>query len=174
MAPPISISSCHSVKSGGLASIFQHYPQEFHGWNRYYYTNLIIVSSVCMFDKFHLTFNFKFKVSHDVFKNKKKYQLTYTFYPKISPQFWVTQYYFRKTYILNNQNTILICKQKKLSIEDKYPLVSHVSPNGPIHCIHFKPTKRDPHKSIKGLQVRPIAQVAFNCILFGKSSLTNN
>ena len=26
------------------------------------------------------------------------------------------------------------------------------------------------HKSIKGLQVQPIAQVAFDCILFGKSS----
>ena len=71
---------------------------------------------VCMFDKFHLTFNFKFKVSHDVFKNKNECQLTFTFYPKMSSQFWVTQY-FRKINVLNNQNTILICKEKKLSIE---------------------------------------------------------
>ena len=32
----------------------------------------------------------------------------------------------------------------------------------PIHCIPFKPTKRDLHKSIKGLQVQPIAQVEPN------------
>ena len=72
----------------------------------------------------------------------------------------------------------MICNKKKLSIERKYPSVSHVSPNvedgSPIHCIHFKPTKRNPHKSIKGLQVQPITQVAFDCILFGKSSLTNS
>src|SRR6202022_4841426 len=68
--------------------------------------------------------------------------------------------------------------KQKLSIEHKYLLVSHVSPNvedaSPIHCIHFKPTKRDPHKSIKGLQVQLVAQLAFDCILFGKSSLTNS
>ena len=54
-------------------------------------------------------------------------------------------------------------------------MISHVFPNveesSPIHCIHFKPTKRELHKSIKGLQVQ---QVAFDCILFGKSSLTNS
>ena len=65
-----------------------------------------------------------------------------------------------------------------MSIERKYPLVSHVSSNvedgSPVHCIHFKPTKRDPHKSIKGSQVQPIAQVVFDCILFGKSSFTNS
>ena len=53
---------------------------------------------------------------------------------------------------------------EKLSIECKYPSVLHVSPNvedgSPIHYIHFKPTKRDPHKSIKGFQVQLIAQVA--------------
>ena len=63
-------------------------------------------------------------------------------------------------------------KKKKLSIERKGPLVSHVSPNvkdgSLIHCIHFKPTKRDPHKSIMGLQVQPTAQVARDCILLGK------
>ena len=80
---------------------------------------------------------------------------------------------FRNFSIFNNQNTILICV-RILSIKCKYPLVSHVSPNvedaSPIHCVHFKATKRDPHKSIKGLQVQLIAQVAFDCILFEKSS----
>ena len=94
----------------------------------------------------------------------------------MSPQFWVTQH-FKKTNVLNNRNTILICNKKKPSIECKYLLVSHVSPNveegSPIHRIHFKATKRNPRKSIKGLQVLLIAQVAFDCILFGKSSLTN-
>ena len=134
------------------------------------------LQSLSMFDKFHLTFNFKSKVSHDVFKNKNECQLTSTVYSKMSPQFWLTQY-FRKTNILNNQYAILICNQKKLiSIESNYPSVLHVSPNvedgSPIHCINFEPTNRNPHKSIKGLQVQPIAQVAFDCILFGKSSLT--
>ena len=127
-----------------------------------------------MFDKFHLTFNFESKVSHDVFKNKNECQLTFTFNSKLSPQFWLTQY-FRKTNILNNQYALLICN-KKTKIERKYPLVSHVSPNvgngSPIHCINFKPAKRNPHKSIKGLQGQLIAQVAFDCILFGKFSLT--
>ena len=44
----------------------------------------------------------------------------------------------------------------------------NVSPNvedgTPIHCINYKPTNRNPHKSIKGLQVQRIAQVAFDCI----------
>jgi hypothetical protein len=39
-----------------------------------------------MFDKFHLMFNLKSKVSHDVFKNKNECQLTSTFPSKISPQ----------------------------------------------------------------------------------------
>ena len=86
----------------------------------------------------------------------------------MSLQFWVTQY-FRKTILLNNPNTILICN-KKLSIQRKYPLVSHVSPNvedgSLIYCIHIKPTKTDPHKSIEGFQVEPNAQVAFDCICY--------
>ena len=41
---------------------------------------------VCMFDKFHLTFNFKSKVSRDVFKNKNECQSTSTFSFKISLQ----------------------------------------------------------------------------------------
>ena len=68
----------------------------------------------------------------------------------------------------------MICNKKKLSIERKYPLVLHVSPNvedgSPIHCINFKPTNRNPHKSIKGLQIQPIAQVAFDCNFSGKCS----
>ena len=64
-----------------------------------------------MFDKFHLTLNFKSKVSRDVSKNKNECQLASTFYSKVSPQFRLTQY-FRKTNILNNQYAILICNQK--------------------------------------------------------------
>ena len=45
---------------------------------------------MCIFDKFYLTFNFKSRVSHDVFKNKNECQLTCTLYSKLSPQFWVT------------------------------------------------------------------------------------
>ena len=41
---------------------------------------------VCVFDKFHLTFNFRFKVSRDVFKNNNECQLTSKFSSKISPQ----------------------------------------------------------------------------------------
>ena len=139
-----------------------------------------------MFDKFHLTFYFQSKVSRDVLKNKNECQLTSTSYSKISPQLSLTQY-LKKTNILKNQYAILICnkqtkqtkkkrKKENLSIERKYPLVLHVSRNvedgSPIHCINFEPTNRNPHKSIKGLQVQPIAQVAFDCILFGKSSFT--
>ena len=36
--------------------------------------------SVCIFEKFHLTFNLKSKVSRDVFMNKSEFQLTSTFY----------------------------------------------------------------------------------------------
>jgi hypothetical protein len=44
------------------------------------YVKLIdITKTLCMFDEFHLTFNFKSKVSHDVFKNKNGCQLTSTF-----------------------------------------------------------------------------------------------
>ena len=66
---------------------------------------------------------------------------------------------------------------EKLLIEHKYPSVLYVSPNvdnSPIYSIHFKLTKRDLHKSLKGLQVQPFVQIAFNCILFGNFSLTNS
>ena len=65
-----------------------------------------------MFDKFHLTLNFKSKVSRDVLKNENECQLTSTFYSKMSPQFRLTQY-SRKTNILNHQYAILICNKKK-------------------------------------------------------------
>ena len=41
---------------------------------------------VCMFDKLHLMFNFKSKISHDTFKNKNGCQLTSTFSSKMSPR----------------------------------------------------------------------------------------
>ena len=41
---------------------------------------------VCMFDKFHLMFNFKLEVSLDIFKIKNECQLTPTFSSKTSPQ----------------------------------------------------------------------------------------
>ena len=39
--------------------------------------------AMSMFDKFHLTFTFKSKVSSDVLKNKNECQLTSTFYSKM-------------------------------------------------------------------------------------------
>ena len=143
---------------------------------------MLHMRAMFMFAKFHLTFNSKSKVSCDVFKNKNECQLTYTFNSQMSPQFWVTQY-FRKTNILNYKLQSSFVTKKKLLllllllIERNYPLVLHVSPNvdnSPIHSIHFEPTKRDPHKSLNGLQVQPIVQKTFDCILFGNSSLTNS
>ena len=49
-------------------------------------THAPAISVVCMFDKFHLKFNFKSKVSRDIFINKNEYQLTSTFSSKMSPQ----------------------------------------------------------------------------------------
>ena len=43
--------------------------------------------SVCMFDIFHLTFNFKSKVLHGIFR--KKLNINYS---KMSRWFWVTRY----------------------------------------------------------------------------------
>ena len=98
-----------------------------------------------MFDKFHLTFNFKSKVSRVDFKNKNECQLTYTFYSKILAQFWVIQYLEKQIFWIIKIKSWFVTK--KLLTEYKYPLVSHVSPNVedgiPIHCIHFKPTKRN-------------------------------
>ena len=75
-------------------------------------------------------------------------------------------------WIINMQSWIVTKKRKKkkLLVEHKYSSVLHVSSNvedsSPIHCINFKPTKRNSHESIRGLQVQPIA--AFDSILFGK------
>ena len=44
-------------------------------------------ASMCMFDKSHLTFKFKSKVSRDVFKNENECQSTSIFSSKMSPQF---------------------------------------------------------------------------------------
>ena len=46
-----------------------------------------------MFDKFHITFNFKSKVSCDVFKNKTKCQSTCTFDSRMPPQLWIIEYF---------------------------------------------------------------------------------
>jgi hypothetical protein len=53
--------------------------------------------AMCMFDKVHLTFNFKSKVSRDVFINTIKSRLKYTIYYKMSPWFWVQQYLTKLT-----------------------------------------------------------------------------
>jgi hypothetical protein len=34
MAPSVSIPGCNSLKSGRPTSIFEHDPQQLHGWNR--------------------------------------------------------------------------------------------------------------------------------------------
>ena len=59
------------------------------------------------------------------------------------------------------------CPKNKINLElldlELILKCSYVSSNdedgSPIHCIHFKPTNKDPLKSIKELQVHPIAQV---------------
>jgi len=100
---------------------------------------------MCMFDKFHLTFNFKSKVNvnwhiHFILKCHLNFGL-YNILGQL--KFW----------IIKSQSRF-VTKKNLLSIERKYHAVLHVSPNvedgSPILCIHFKPTKRDPHKSIKG------------------------
>ena len=47
---------------------------------------LMYIQPVCMFDKSHLTFNFKSKVSRDAFKNNNECLLTSIFSSKTSPQ----------------------------------------------------------------------------------------
>jgi hypothetical protein len=42
--------------------------------------------AMCIFETFHLTFNFKSKVSRGIFKNENECQLTSTFSSKMSPQ----------------------------------------------------------------------------------------
>ena len=55
----------------------------------YFYSESTInkyLQTVCIFDKFHHTFNFKSKVSRDVFNNRNEYQLTSTIFSKLSSQ----------------------------------------------------------------------------------------
>ena len=132
---------------------------------------------MCMFDKLHLTFNFKSKVSREVFQNNNEWQLTYPFWTKMPPQFWVTRY-FRKTNILNNENTILICKKQTYQ--------SSVSISWSRMCLQMlklvtqsiastsSPQRETRIRVSRVFQVQPIVQVAFDCILFGKPSLTNS
>ena len=47
------------------------------------------IIALCVFDKFHLTFNFKSEVLRDVFKNKNECQLTCAIYSRMSSQLWV-------------------------------------------------------------------------------------
>ena len=76
-----------------------------------------------MFDKFYLTVNFKSKVSGEIFKNKRLSIDIYIF------NFGLHNI-LETANILNNQNIISICNQKKeLSIERKYSSISQVSPN---------------------------------------------
>ena len=93
----------------------------------------------------------------------------------MSPQFWLTQY-FRKTNNLNKKYAILIFNQKNyqlsINILRSRMFFQMLKMVAQIHCINFKPTKRNPQTSIKALQVQPIAQVAFDCILSAKPSLT--
>ena len=49
------------------------------------------------------------------FQKQNECQLTYKFYSKMSPLFWVTQDFRKKTNVLNNQNTILICNKKTIN-----------------------------------------------------------
>ena len=120
--------------------------------------------AMSMFDKFHLTFNIKSKVSGNILKNKNECHLTSTFYSKMSPQFWLTQY-FRNTNNLNNQYANLICNKKNLSIECKYPLVSHVSPNVEDD-INFKPTKRNLQRASRVSQVRHVMSYVLQILEF--------
>ena len=130
-----------------------------------------------MFDKLHLTFNFKSKVSRDVFKNKIECQSTSTFYSIMSPQFWLTQY-SRKTNILNNQYAILISNKKRRSYQ--------LSVSNLQFCLFLQMLKTVAHSIASTsspqretnirvstvFKFQPIAQVAFDCILYGKPSFT--
>ena len=127
---------------------------------------------MCMFDKFHLTFNFKSKVSYDVLKTMNANWHIH-FILKCHLNFGL-QFFFEIN-ILNNQIQSWFVKILKINLAQvSFGLACFSKDGCPIHCIQFKPTKRNPHKSIKGLEVQLIAQVAFDCIFFGKSSLTNS
>ena len=74
--------------------------------------------TMSMFDKFHLTFNFKSKASRDVFKNKSERQLTSTFYSKMSPQYCLHNILGKLIFWIISF-AILICNKKKLSTKHK-------------------------------------------------------
>ena len=89
---------------------------------------------MCMFDNFHLMFNFNAKVLRDIFKTKIECQLTYKLYSKCHLNFGLHNilekliFWFIKTqsWFLTKKNKI---KKKKPSIKCKYSAVLHVSPN---------------------------------------------
>ena len=132
---------------------------------------------MCMFDKLHLTFNFKSRVSREVFQNNNEWQLTCPFWTKMPPQFWVTRY-FRKTNILNNENTILICKkqtyQSSVSIFWSRMCLQMLKLVTQSIASTSSPQRETRIRVSRVFQVQPIVQVAFDCILFGKPSLTNS
>ena len=132
---------------------------------------------MCMFDKLQLTFNFKSRVSREVFQNNNEWQLTCPFWTKMPPQFWVTRY-FRKTNILNNENTILICKkqtyQSSVSIFWSRMCLQMLKLVTQSIASTSSPQRETRIRVSRVFQVQPIVQVAFDCILFGKPSLTNS
>ena len=96
----------------------------------------LIMGLVCMFDKFPLISTSNWS---DVLQNKSECQMSYTFYSKLSPQFWITQYFKNLIFwIIKIQSWFIT---QNLWIEYEYPSVLHVSPNvedgSPIHCIHW-------------------------------------
>ena len=64
-----------------ICNLLTHHPPRGGGANLFH-----ILKPVCMFDKFHLTFNFKSKVSRDVFKNEIECQSSSTFSSKMPLQ----------------------------------------------------------------------------------------
>ena len=78
------------------------------------------VEPVCsMYDKFRWTFNFKFKVSCDVFKNKNECQLKKKY---LKCQLYFGYTVLSRNNILINSNTILICTKKEKKKKTNYQL----------------------------------------------------
>ena len=76
------------------------------------------------------------------------------------------------------QNTILIFNKKYYqssgSILRSHMFLQMLKMVARSIAFTSSPQRGDPHNNIKGLQVQTIMQVVFDCILFGKSSLTNS
>ena len=82
------------------------------------------------------------------------------------------------------KNNILIKKiqswlvSKKLSIECKYPSVSHISPNveddSPIHCLYFKSQRETRTRASRVFKFNLLRKWLLIAFLFGKFSLTNS